>query len=95
MTPISDQEFLILLARHLYTEANAFGMLAKDYQQMSSEGVKPEALVRRSEMVLSFQGKRAMLNGLFGRICHHLALNKVKWELEGPNLDTRYQEGEE
>lgn len=91
MKTITDQEFLILLARHLHKEAKTFGELAQDYSTMPTEGVRPEAVIRRSEVALGFRTKKALMDGLFGKVCHQLAANGVQWEIEGSTLVDQYE----
>lgn len=105
MTPITDREFLILMARSAYKDHQDFKQLRESYEAHLREAaielsksdlneglqLKLQAkIISTIELVNSFQCREGMAMKTYGRICHHFATNGVTWDSDGPTLDDRY-----
>ena len=92
MTPVTDKEFLVLLARQMKAEEKEFTRLSRSYLEDVDENVSESYLIltRREEVGRAFAIRAAKATQIYGRICHQLAQHGVAWESEGPTLDDRY-----
>ncbi len=105
MTPITDREFLILMARAERKDYEDFKLLRESYEAHLREAEvdlsKPDQdedqklrlqarIISTIELIHSFQCREGMASKAYGRICHHFAQNGVAWESEGPTLEDRY-----
>lgn len=105
MTPITDREFLILMARAERKDYEEFKRLGESYgvhlRETEIELSKPDLdeglklrlqarIISTIELIHSFQCREGMASRTYGRICHQLAQHGVAWESEGPTLEDRY-----
>lgn len=105
MTPITDREFLTLMARAAYKDYEVFKKLKESYEALLRETEvelsKPDhdddqklklqaRIISTIGLIHSFQCREGMAMKTYGRICHHLAQNGVTWDSEGPTLEDRY-----